>query len=136
MLRTSRSIREDNAVHRGLKGKSSGRPRFVHGTARPDRTSQAPTPRRASGLAGRLGPLVALLTDFLQHRHLRFYRVERRITAALVIRGRLGGLKRKAPEPIAIEAGLPRNPIQFFVGAGEWGARPRWANYASRSARY
>jgi SRSO17 transposase len=60
------------------------------------------------------------LTSFLQRYLPRFYRVEQRVTAALVIRGRLGGLERKTSEPIAIEAGLPRKPIQFFVGAGKW----------------
>lgn len=60
------------------------------------------------------------LTSFLQRYLPRFYRLEQRATAALVIRGRLGGLERKTSEPIAIEAGLPRKPIQFFVGAGKW----------------
>ena len=60
------------------------------------------------------------LTAFLQRYLPRFYRVEQRATATLVIRGRLGGLERKTSEPIAIEAGLPRKPIQFFVGAGKW----------------
>ena len=60
------------------------------------------------------------LTSFLQRYLPRFYRVEQRATAALVIRGRLGGLERKTSEPIAIDAGLPRKPIQFFVGAGKW----------------
>jgi SRSO17 transposase len=61
-----------------------------------------------------------LLTAFLQRYLPRFYRLEQRATAALVIRGRLGGLERKTSEPIAIEAGLPRKPIQFFVGSGKW----------------
>jgi SRSO17 transposase len=60
------------------------------------------------------------LTRFLGRYLPRFYRVEQRATAALVIRGRLSGLERKTSEPIAIEAGLPRKPIQFFVGAGKW----------------
>jgi SRSO17 transposase len=60
------------------------------------------------------------LTSFLRRYLPRFYRVEQRATAALVIRGRLGGLERKTSEPIAIEAGLPRKPIQFFVGSGKW----------------
>ena len=60
------------------------------------------------------------LTAFLQRYLPRFYRVEQRATATLVIRGRLGGLERKTSEPIAIEAGLPRKPIQFFVGSGKW----------------
>ena len=29
-------------------------------------------------------------------------------------------MERKTCEPIALEAGLPREPIQFVVGAGEW----------------
>ncbi len=60
------------------------------------------------------------LTSFLQRYLPRFYRSEQRVTAALVIRGRLGGLERKTSDPIAIEAGLPRKPIQFFVGSGKW----------------
>src|SRR5437763_17203666 len=71
------------------------------------------TPDAVVGQAGRL-------TAFLQRYLPRFYRVEQRATAALVIRGRLGGLERKTSEPIAIEAGLPRKPIQFFVGSGKW----------------
>jgi SRSO17 transposase len=60
------------------------------------------------------------LTDFLERYLPRFYRVEQRANASLVIRGHLSGLERKTCEPIAIEAGLPRKPIQFFVGAGKW----------------
>jgi len=60
------------------------------------------------------------LADFLRRYLPRFYRSEQRTTAALVIRGRLSGLERKTSEPIAIEAGLPRKPIQFFVGSGKW----------------
>src|SRR5439155_148092 len=50
----------------------------------------------------------------------RFRRFEQRNNAALVLRGLLSGLQRKTCEPIAVEAGLPRKPIQFFVGAGKW----------------
>jgi SRSO17 transposase len=60
------------------------------------------------------------LTDFLQRYLPKFYRTEQRENATLVIRGLLSGLERKTCEPIAIEAGLPRKPIQFFVGAGQW----------------
>jgi SRSO17 transposase len=60
------------------------------------------------------------LTGFLQRYLPRFYRVEQRENATLVIRGLLSGLERKTCEPIAIEAGLPRKPIQFFVGSGKW----------------
>src|SRR4051794_22718664 len=60
------------------------------------------------------------LTGFLQRYLPRFYRAEQRLNATLVIRGRLSGLERKTSEPIAIEAGFPRKPIQFFVGSGKW----------------
>src|SRR5918997_2880680 len=60
------------------------------------------------------------LTASLRRYLPRFYGVGQRATATLVIRGRLGGLERKTSEPIAIEAGLPRKPIQFFVGSGKW----------------
>jgi SRSO17 transposase len=71
------------------------------------------TPDAVRGRADRL-------TAFLQRYLPRFYRAEQRANATLVIRGRLGGLERKTSEPIAIEAGLPRKPIQFFVGSGKW----------------
>jgi SRSO17 transposase len=60
------------------------------------------------------------LTAFLQRYLPKFYRVEQRENATLVIRGLISGLERKTCEPIAIEAGRPRKPIQFFVGAGKW----------------
>ena len=71
------------------------------------------TPEAITGQADRL-------TSFLQRYLPRFYRSEQRANAALVIRARLGGLQRKTSEPIAIQAGLPRKPIQFFVGSGKW----------------
>jgi hypothetical protein len=60
------------------------------------------------------------LTAFLQRYLPRFYRVERRINATLVIRGLVSGLERKTCEPIAVEAGVHRKPIQFLVGSGGW----------------
>jgi SRSO17 transposase len=60
------------------------------------------------------------LTGFLQRYLPRFYRAEQRDNATTVIRGLLSGLERKTCEPIAIEAGLARKPIQFFVGSGKW----------------
>src|SRR4051795_13175294 len=71
------------------------------------------TPDTVRGCADRL-------TGFLQRYLPKFYRVEHRHNATLVIRGLLSGLERKTCEPIAIQAGLPRKPIQFFVGAGKW----------------
>jgi SRSO17 transposase len=60
------------------------------------------------------------LTGFLQRYLPKFYRVEQRENATTVIRGLLSGLERKTCEPIAIEAGLARKPIPFFVGSGKW----------------
>jgi SRSO17 transposase len=60
------------------------------------------------------------LTAFLQRYLPRFYRVEQRTNATLVIRGLLSGLQRKTCEPIAVEAGVHRKPVQFFVGSGKW----------------
>jgi SRSO17 transposase len=70
--------------------------------------------------ANAVGDCSDRLTEFLERYLPRFFRVEQRTNAALVIRGHLSGLERKTCEPIAIEAGLPRKPIQFFVGAGKW----------------
>ena len=60
------------------------------------------------------------LTEFLQRYLPRFYRAEQRDNATIVIRGLLSGLERKTCEPIAVEAGLHRKPIRFFVGSGKW----------------
>jgi SRSO17 transposase len=60
------------------------------------------------------------LTDFLLRYLPRFYRAEQRTHATLVIRGLLSGLQRKTCEPIAVEAGVHRKPVQTFVGAGKW----------------
>ena len=60
------------------------------------------------------------LVEFLQRYLPRFPHVEHRHNATLGVRGLISGLERKTCEPIAIEAGLPRKPIQFLVGAGKW----------------
>lgn len=49
----------------------------------------------------------------------KFYHGEQRAKPTLVIRGLISGLECKTREPIAIEAGLPRKLIQFFVGVGK-----------------
>src|SRR3954453_24261574 len=71
------------------------------------------TPEQVRGCQDRL-------TSSLERYLPCFYRAEQRATATLVIRGLLSGLQRKTCEPIAIEAGVHRKPVQFFVGAGEW----------------
>lgn len=60
------------------------------------------------------------LGQFLERYLPRFRRLEQRHNATLVIRGLLSGLQRKTCEPIAVEAGVHRKPIQFLVGAGRW----------------
>jgi hypothetical protein len=54
------------------------------------------------------------ITTFLQRYLPRFYRAEQRTHAALVVRGLLSGLQRKTCEPIAVEAGVHRKPVQGF----------------------
>jgi SRSO17 transposase len=49
-----------------------------------------------------------------------FYRKEQGRNAWIVVEGLLSGLERKTAEPIAREHGVPRKPIQFFVGSGKW----------------
>ncbi len=71
------------------------------------------TPATVTGLKDRLN-------HFLQRYLPWFYRKEQRHNAMLVIRGLLSGLPRKTCEPIALEAGVARKPIQFFVGNGKW----------------
>jgi len=60
------------------------------------------------------------LGQFLKRYLPWFYRKEQRHNAGIVIQGLLSGLERKTAEPIAREHGLPRKPIQFFVGNGKW----------------
>src|SRR5258707_13366821 len=69
------------------------------------------TPEQVHGCQDRI-------TTFLQRYLPRFYRAEQRTHATLVIRGLLSGLQRKTCEPIAVEAGVHRKPVQNFVGAG------------------
>jgi SRSO17 transposase len=71
------------------------------------------TPEQVQGCQDRL-------TAFLGRYLPRFYRAEQRANATLVLRGLLSGLQRKTCEPIAVEAGVHRKPIQFLVGAGKW----------------
>ena len=60
------------------------------------------------------------LTAFLKRYLPWFYREEQREHAELVLQGRLSHLQRKTSEPVALQAGVKRRPIQLFVGAGKW----------------
>src|SRR5690606_26859029 len=71
------------------------------------------TPEQVRGCQDRLA-------DFLDRYLPHFYRVAPRATATLVIRGLLSGLQRKTCEPIAVQAGVHRKPIQSLVGSGKW----------------
>src|SRR5438270_179557 len=73
----------------------------------------AVTPEQVRGCQDRI-------TTYLQRYLPRFYRAEQRAHATLVIRGLLSGLQRKTCEPIAVEAGVHRKPVQNFVGSGGW----------------
>src|SRR3954470_6757938 len=69
---------------------------------------------------GAVPPGAGRLTDLLARYLPLFKRSEQRDHAATVIRGKLSGLDRKTSEPIANQAGLPRKPLQSFVGWGAW----------------
>ena len=60
------------------------------------------------------------LERFLQRYLPRFYRVEQRALAEVVVQGKLSKLERKTAEPIAYLAGLERKSVQHFVGGGLW----------------
>ena len=60
------------------------------------------------------------LTAFVQRYLPFFYRTEHRQHAEVLLKGKLTGLQRKTTEPIAIQAGLKRRPLQHFLGAGGW----------------
>jgi len=60
------------------------------------------------------------LESFLERYVPLFYRKEQGHNARIVVEGLLSGLERKTAEPIAREHGVPRKPIQFFVGSGKW----------------
>jgi SRSO17 transposase len=60
------------------------------------------------------------LESFLRRYLPRFYRVEQHELARVVLQGKLSNLQRKTSEPIAVQAGRHRKPLQHFVGAGCW----------------
>ena len=75
---------------------------------------------QATLVAADLRRTTAHLTNFLQRYLPWFFRTEHRGHAEIILLGKLAGLERKTTEPIAIDAGLPRRPLQHFVGAGCW----------------
>jgi SRSO17 transposase len=73
----------------------------------------AVTPEEVLGCSQRLH-------SFLQRYLPLFKRSEQRTNATIVLQGKLSALQRKTSEPIAYSAGVPRKPIQAFVGYGAW----------------
>jgi SRSO17 transposase len=69
---------------------------------------------------GQVAGCAQRLDQFIKRYLPSFYRKEQRASARIVLEGLLSGLERKTAEPIAREHGVPRKPIQFFVGAGKW----------------
>src|SRR5947207_8514774 len=67
-----------------------------------------------------LDPCLGNLREFVRRYASRFYRVEQAGHAAIYIEGLLSDLSRKTCEPIAIDHGQHRKPLQHFVGAGLW----------------
>jgi len=70
--------------------------------------------------AGDLRSCVRRLSSFLARYLPLFYRKEQAANATITIKGMLSDLQRKSCEPIARREGVPRKPIQFFVGSGRW----------------
>jgi SRSO17 transposase len=67
-----------------------------------------------------LEPCLGNLREFIRRYARRFYRVEQAGHAEIYIEGLLSDLSRKTCEPIAIDHGRHRKPLQHFVGAGLW----------------
>ena len=64
------------------------------------------------------------LEEFLKPFLKLFTRREQREHASVYVNGRLRELPRRTMEPIAIDRGLKRRPLQHFVGAGKWDDAP------------
>lgn len=67
-----------------------------------------------------LDPCLDNLKEFIRRYEPLFYRVEQARHAEIYLEGLLSDLPRKTCEPIAIDHGHHRKPLQNFVGAGRW----------------
>src|ERR1700683_3263494 len=63
------------------------------------------------------------LEPFLQRYFPLFQRHEQRLNAHFLLQGKLAPLTRKTAEPIAHFFGLPREPLQDFLGSSPWDDR-------------
>jgi SRSO17 transposase len=70
-----------------------------------------------------LTSLVSSLDRFLDPYRALMARGEQRKHLGVLVSGLLSDLERKSVEPIAVRSGLPRRPLQRFVGAGRWDDR-------------
>lgn len=70
--------------------------------------------------ADQVSACASRLTEFLRRYLPLFTRSQQRHNATVVLEGKLSGLDRKTSEPIATQAGMPRKPLQSFVGWGAW----------------
>ena len=69
---------------------------------------------------GDIKGLVPSLEQFLVPYRRLMLRAEQRGHLGVFVGGLLSDLERKSVEPIATRFGLPRRPLQTFVGAGRW----------------
>lgn len=69
-------------------------------------------------------PSLERMKGFLEPFAANLVRIEQRNNLEVCIRGRISTLERRTLEPIAKAHGLPRRPIQRFVGDGPWDWRP------------
>ena len=71
-------------------------------------------------LADSIKSLVARLDEYLEPYYRHFGRKENHEHARMYVAGRTARMNRRTLEPIATANGVPRRPLQTFVGAGLW----------------
>lgn len=71
-----------------------------------------------------LVPSLERMKEFLKPFKANLARIEQKNTLEVCVRGRLSALERRTLEPIATAHGLPRRPVQRFVGDGPWSEQP------------
>lgn len=74
--------------------------------------------------AEQLLPSLERMKEFLEPFKATLARIEQKNSLEVCVRGRLSTLERRTLEPIATAHGLPRRPIQRFVGDGPWDEQP------------
>ena len=69
-------------------------------------------------------PSLERMKEFLEPFAANLVRIEQKNTLEVCVRGRISTLERRTLQPIAKAHGLPRRPIQRFVGDGPWDEQP------------